>query len=199
MDGKVLRNRKSGAHSGSSSVQNADSRLQQYKGVIGTFPFKDLGKYYYEVVVSFTIEEPLEETWLIFEMGLCRADDIDKHHTVERHEHARSFYVARYPEDGKLAQEFWHNRDLRSFVPLCDNVSGLSVEVTYGLLVDVKRKKWTIADVKKQKKLYTFMGVDFSEPLWPVFGSYNQDLVNVEMKIRTGPEIAGFPAFLKGF
>lgn len=42
------------------------------------FPFKDLGKYYYKVVVSFKIKGSLEETWLISEMGLCGADDINK-------------------------------------------------------------------------------------------------------------------------
>ncbi|XP_060082713.1 transcription intermediary factor 1-alpha-like [Ylistrum balloti] len=196
IDGKQLRNRKSGSPSG---VPNSSKQLQKYKGIVGTFGFKEPGKYYYEVDVSFTIHQPLEETWLVFELGIGRADDIDKHHTVERHEHSRSCYVARYPEDGKLAQEFWHNRDLLSYVPLSDNTTGLSVDVTYGLVVDTKRRKWTVSDIKREKKLHTFTGIDFSEPLIPVFGTYNPDLVSVEMNIRTGSEITSFPAFLKGY
>ncbi|XP_033760271.1 transcription intermediary factor 1-alpha-like isoform X2 [Pecten maximus] len=196
IDGKQLRNRKSGSPSG---IPNSSKQLQKYKGIVGTFGFKDPGKYYYEVDVSFTIHQPLEETWLVFELGIGRADDIDKHHTVERHEHSRSCYVARYPEDGKLAQEFWHNRDLLTYVPLSDNTTGLTVDVTYGLVVDTKRRKWTVSDIKREKKLHTFTGIDFSEPLIPVFGTYNPDLVSVEMNIKTGSEITSFPAFLKGF
>ncbi|XP_021377749.1 transcription intermediary factor 1-alpha-like isoform X3 [Mizuhopecten yessoensis] len=196
IDGKQLRNRKSGSPSG---IPNSSKQLQKYKGIVGTFGFKEPGKYYYEVDVSFTIHQPLEETWLVFELGIGRADDIDKHHTVERHEHSRSCYVARYPEDGKLAQEFWHNRDLLTYVPLSDNTAGLTVDVTYGLVVDTKRRKWTVSDTKREKKLHTFTGIDFSEPLIPVFGTYNPDLVSVEMNIKTGSEITSFPAFLKGF
>lgn len=73
------------------------------------------------------------------------------------------------------------------------------MDVTYGLLVDTRRRKWTIADVGKQKKLHTFTGIDFTEALYPVFGTYNPDLVSVEMTLRTGSEISAFPPFLKGF
>nr|XP_022289241.1 E3 ubiquitin-protein ligase TRIM56-like isoform X2 [Crassostrea virginica] len=196
LDGKILRNRKTGKPS--SSV-TAEKQFQNYKGIVGNFAFKDHGKYYYEVDVSFTIYQPLEQTWLVYELGICRKDIIDAHHTVERHEHARSCYVARYPEDGKLAHEFWHNRDLLTYVPLSDNAAGITVELTYGLLVDTRRRKWTIADVTRQKKLHTFTGIDFTEALYPVFGTYNPDLVSVEMTLRTGSEISAFPPFLKGF
>ncbi|XP_048745578.1 E3 ubiquitin-protein ligase TRIM33-like isoform X2 [Ostrea edulis] len=196
LDGKVLRNRKTGKPS--SSV-TAEKQLQNYKGIIGNFAFKELGKYYYEVDVSFTIYQPLEQTWLVYELGICRKDIIDTHHTVERHDHARSCYVARYPEDGKLAHEFWHNRDLLTYVPLSDNAAGITVELTYGLLIDTRRRKWTVADVVKQKKLHTFTGIDFTDALYPVFGTYNPDLVSVEMTLRTGSEISAFPPFLKGF
>lgn len=196
LDGKILRNRKTGKPSSSGT---AEKQFQNYKGIVGNFPFKELGKYYYEVDVSFTIYQPLEQTWLVYELGICRKDIIDTHHTVERHEHARSCYVARYPEDGKLAHEFWHNRDLLTYVPLSDNTAGITVDLTYGLLVDTRRRKWTIADVGKQKKLHTFTGIDFTEALYPVFGTYNPDLVSVEMTLRTGSEISAFPPFLKGF
>ena len=194
MDGKLLKNRKTEKPSSG----NANRKLKQYKGILGELSFKEEGKYYFEMVVTFNIIQPLEQTWLVFEIGLCRREDVDKHHTVERHEHARSFYVARYPEDGKLAQEFWHNRDLLAYVPLSENKAGLTVEVTYGMVVDTKRKKWIIADVKKEKKLHTFSGIDFSKPLLPVFGTYNPDLINVEMKLRSGAQITAFPPFLKG-
>ena len=106
--------------------------------------------------------------------------------------------LARYPEDGKLAHEFWHNRDLLTYVTLSDNVTGITVDVTYGLLIDTRRRKWTVADVKRQKKLHTFTNIDFSEPLWPVFGTYNPDLVSVEMSLRTGSGNIKFPTFSQG-
>lgn len=194
LDGKTLKNRKTGKP----SSNNPKKQLKQYKGILGEIAFKEQGKCYFEMVVTFNIIQPLEQTWLVFEIGLCRRDDVDKHHTVERHEHARSFYVARYPEDGKLAQEFWHNRDLLAYVPLSENKAGLTVEVVYGMVVDTKRKMWIIADVKKEKKLHTFSGINFSKPLYPVFGTYNPDLINVEMKLKSGAQISSFPPFLKG-
>lgn len=196
IDGKILRNRKTG-NPNSSSV-SSPKQLKQYKGIIGNYSFQQEGKFYYEVDVTFNIIQPLEQTWLVFELGLCRKDEIDKHHTVERHEFARSFYVARYPEDGKLAQEFWHNRDLKALVPLCDNSPGLTVDVTYGVYINTSTRKVTVADVKREKKLHTFTDVDFSKPMWPVFGTYNSDLVNVILRLRTGASLAQFPPFLKG-
>ena len=195
-DGKILRNKKTDVFSTGTTI-DLENHLVMYKGAIGTCPFKDPGKFYYEVDVMYNIQQPLEETWLVFEIGLCRLDDVDMHHTVERHEHARSFYVARYPEDGKLTQEFWHNRDLLGFSPLSDNSPGLEVRVTYGLLVDTKRKKWIIADCNNNKIIHTFEKLDFSEALYPVFGCYNPDLVTVELTVRTGSEITIIPQCIK--
>ncbi|KAL4220244.1 hypothetical protein ACF0H5_020652 [Mactra antiquata] len=194
-DGRTLRNKKTDIYGG--STIDLDNSLVQYKGAIGTHPFQDPGKYYYEVDVVYNIQQPLEETWLVFEIGLCRLDDVDLHHTVERHENARSFYVARYPEDGKLTQEFWHNRDLLSFSPLSDNTAGIEVRITYGLLVDTRRKKWIISDCNNNKVLHTFDSLDFSEALYPVFGCYNPDLCTVEMTLKTGSEITIIPQCLK--
>ena len=195
-DGRVLRNKKTDIFGGGNQV-DIENSLVQYKGAIGTHPFQDSGRFYYEVDVVYNIQQPLEETWLVFEIGLCRLDDIDMHHTVERHEFARSFYVARYPEDGRLTQEFWHNRDLLHFQPLSDNSAGLEVRITYGFLLDTKRKTWTVVDCNNNKVLYSFDTLDFTEALYPVFGCYNPDLITVEMTLKTGTDITIIPQCLK--
>lgn len=194
-DGRTLRNKKADIYGGSSI--DLDNNLVQYKGAIGTLAIKEQNKVYYEVDVVYNIQQPLEETWLVFELGICRLDDVDMHHTVERHEFARSFYVARYPEDGKLTQEFWHNRDLLNFIPLSDNEAGIEVRVTYGFLVDTKRKKWIVLDCNNNKILHSFDQLEFSEALYPVFGCYNPDLCTVEMTLKTGCEITMIPQCLK--
>ncbi|KAK3609707.1 hypothetical protein CHS0354_011395 [Potamilus streckersoni] len=199
-DGKLLRNKKIGigiSSNDSSSISN--EQFKQYKGTKGTRGFKGQGKFYFELDVTFNIQQPLEETWLVFEIGLCRLKDIDKHHTVERHEHARSFYVARYPEGGKLAQEFWHDRDLLAYVPLSENHAGLEVHVTYGFLLDARRKKWIILDVGADRILHTFDAINMSQPLYPVFGCYNPDMISVEMLLKTGSDIKRLPRCLKPY
>ncbi|XP_053403906.1 E3 ubiquitin-protein ligase TRIM33-like isoform X3 [Mercenaria mercenaria] len=194
-DGRTLRNKKTDIFSGGGI--DLENSLVQYKGAIGTIPFQEQGKFYYEVDVVYNIQQPLEETWLVFEIGLCRLDDVDMHHTVERHEFARSFYVARYPEDGKLTMEFWHNRDLLNFMPLSDNSAGIEVRITYGFLVDIRRKKWVVVDCNNNKVLHSFDMLDFTEALHPVFGCYNPDLCTVEMTLKTGSEITMIPQCLK--
>ncbi|XP_060602124.1 uncharacterized protein LOC132755292 isoform X3 [Ruditapes philippinarum] len=194
-DGRTLRNKKTDIFS--TSGIDLENSLVQYKGAIGTIPFQEQGKFYYEVDVVYNIQQPLEETWLVFEIGLCRLDDVDMHHTVERHEYARSFYVARYPEDGKLSMEFWHNRDLLNIIPLSDNTSGIEMRITYGFLVDTRRKKWVIADCNNNKVLHSFDKLEFSEALHPVFGCYNPDLCTVELTLKTGSEITMIPQCLK--
>lgn len=195
-DGRTLRNKKTDIFGGRGMI-DIDNSLVQYKGAIGTIPFQDQGKFYYEVDLVYNIQQPLEETWLVFEIGLCRFDDVDMHHTVERHEFARSFYVARYPEDGKLTMEFWHNRDLLNFMPLSDNSAGIEMRITYGFLVDTRRKKWVVADCNNNKVLHSFDMLDFTEALYPVFGCYNPDLCTVEMTLKTGSEITMVPQCLK--
>ncbi|KAL3848012.1 hypothetical protein ACJMK2_018897 [Sinanodonta woodiana] len=199
-DGKLLRNKKTGTGIGSSDTSSTSAeQFKQYKGTKGTRGFKGQGKFYFELDVTFNIQQPLEETWLVFEIGLCRLEDIDKHHTVERHEHARSFYVARYPEGGKLAQEFWHDRDLLAYVPLSENHAGLEVHVTYGLLLDARRKKWIILDVGADRILHTFDAINMSQPLYPVFGCYNPDMISVEMLLKTGSDIKSLPRCIKPY
>ncbi|XP_052785342.1 uncharacterized protein LOC128220813 isoform X2 [Mya arenaria] len=193
-DGRTLRNKKTDIFGGGPDLDNS---LVQYKGAIGTLGVKEQGKVYWELDVVYNIQQPLEETWLVFEIGLCRLDDIDMHHTVERHEHARSFYVARYPETGKLTQEFWHNRELLEFSPLSDNSPGIEVRITYGLFVDTRKRKWVIVDCNNNKVLHSFDMLDFSEALYPVFGCYNPDLCTVEMTLKTGNEITIVPQCLK--
>lgn len=159
-----------------------------YKGTIGTYSFKENDRYYFEVGVKYDVHQPLEQTWMVFEIGLCRLDDIDCYHSVERHPNARSFYVARFPDDGKLAQEFWHNRQLLECISLSNNKPGTKVDIVYGNLIDTKKKTWTVVNCSKGKALYTFKDIDFSVPLFPVFGTYNPELVNVELTLKTGKD-----------
>ena len=48
-----------------------------------------------------------------------------------------------------------------------------------------------------RKMLYTFSNIDTTEPLWPVFGTYNPYSVHVELTLKTGRDIVSIPDILR--
>ena len=48
-----------------------------------------------------------------------------------------------------------------------------------------------------RKMLYTFPNIDTTEPLWPVFGTYNPYSVHVELTLKTGRDIVSIPDMLR--
>ena len=48
-----------------------------------------------------------------------------------------------------------------------------------------------------RKVLFIYPNVDITEPLWPVFGTYNPYSVHVELTLRTGRDIMLIPDVLR--
>lgn len=86
---------------------------------------------------------------MVYELGICCKDIIDIYYIVECYEYVWFCYVVRYLEDGKLVYEFWYNCDFLIYVLLFDNIVGIMVDFIYGLLVDMRWRKWIIVDVGK--------------------------------------------------
>ena len=66
--------------------------------------------------------------------------------------------------------------------------------MSYGFLLDTDNRQWSVLDCTSQKVLYTFRNLDFTEPLWPVFGTYNPYSAQVEMQLKSGSSISKIPA-----
>lgn len=169
-------------------------KLRKYCGVIGTRPFRDTGRYYYEVMVSFRIHVNLVRNALIFEVGLGRWESIHASFYVGAQAYAWSFSAERCNEHKQLCHKFRHKRTLLLHTPLSADTAGTVMTMTYGFLVDVDNRQWSVIDCLSQKILYSFRNLDFSEPLWPVFGTYNPYSAHVEMHLKSGSSVGKIPA-----
>ncbi|VDI56597.1 Hypothetical predicted protein [Mytilus galloprovincialis] len=169
-------------------------KLRKYCGVIGTRPFRDTGRYYYEAMISFRIHVNLVRNALIFEVGLGRWDSIHASFYVGAQSYAWSFSAERCNEHKQLCHKFRHKRTLLLHSPLSSDTAGTVMTMTYGFLVDVDNRQWSIIDNLSQKILYSFRNLDFSEPLWPVFGTYNPYSAHVEMHLKSGSSVGKIPA-----
>lgn len=175
------------------SLLTSGRQLQKYCGAIGTKPFQSPGKYYYEVTVSYKIQMTVVRNALVFEIGIGSLESIRNSFYVGAQLHAWSFSVERCDEHRQLCHKFRHNRTIMLHAPISSDVAGTSVTKTYGFLLDTTYKQWSVIDCANQKLLYSFLDVDFSEALWPVFGTYNPFSVYVEMQLNTGSAIENIP------
>ncbi|XP_062607069.1 uncharacterized protein LOC134268844, partial [Saccostrea cucullata] len=169
-------------------------RLKKYCGVVGTKPFRTPGRYYYEVNVSYRIHVNLVRNALIFEIGIGRWESIHNSFYVGAQMFAWSFSAERCNEHKQLCHKFRHKRTLLLHSPISADVAGTNMSMSYGFLLDTDNRQWTVIDCASQKVLYTFRNLDFTEPLWPVFGTYNPYSAHVEMHLKSGSSIAKIPA-----
>ncbi|XP_061194782.1 E3 ubiquitin-protein ligase TRIM56-like [Saccostrea echinata] len=175
----------------------SERRLKKYRGAIGSRPFPQPGKHYFEVNVGFQIHKQLDNVNFLFEIGLInRRSDIDQGHYVYDHSNAWSFCAQHCEEHMQLCQWCRHGGRNHAHTPLSSIDAGTVVDVTYGFLVDTDQRKLTIVDCTNQKKLHTFSNLDVARPLWPVFGCHWPSKIKIEMILRTGSDIINIPALL---
>lgn len=131
---------------------------------------------------------------LLFEIGIGRWDSIHSSFYVGAQTYAWSFSVERCTEHKQLCHKFRHKRTLLLHSPVSADIAGTGIDMSYGFLVDTDNRQWTILDCSSQHIIYTFRNLDFSEPLWPIFGTYNPYSAQVEMHLKSGSLINNIPA-----
>nr|XP_011451149.2 uncharacterized protein LOC105344930 [Crassostrea gigas] len=171
-----------------------EKQLKKYYGVVGSKPFKAPGRYYFEVNVTYRIHVNLVRNALLFEIGIGRWDSIHNSFYVGAQTYAWSFSVERCTEHKQLCHKFRHKRTLLLHSPVSADIAGTGIDMSYGFLVDTDNRQWTILDCSSQHIIYTFRNLDFSEPLWPIFGTYNPYSAQVEMHLKSGSLINNIPA-----
>lgn len=168
--------------------------LKKYYGVVGSKPFNSPGRYYFEVNVTYRIHVNLVRNALLFEIGIGRWESIHSSFYVGAQTHAWSFSVERCTEHRQLCHKLRHRRTLLLHSPVSADIAGTNMEMSYGFLIDTDKSRWTIFDCSSQNVIYTFPNLDFSEPLWPIFGTYNPYSAQVEMHLKSGSLITNIPA-----
>lgn len=185
-DGRTLKNQKGRKSSG----RNVAAAFKTYRGTIATRPLGKVGQYYFEVQVYIFIKRMLRQD-LIFEVGISRKPEIDKNYTVDCHPHAWVVCARRCPICRTVCLQAWHDGQRLYHRRIATAAApGTTVNATYGFLLDARNKQWLIMDAVNRKYLYRFRNVDVSKSLWPVFGAYNPDLVNVTLTLQEGKDTA---------
>lgn len=172
-------------------------RLKKYRGVVSTRAFYPPGRFYFEVYVTYNIIRPLDNINFVFEIGVSRRGDIDNGYYVYDQVHAWSFCAQHCEDHTKVC--IWcrhHGRNLAHF-PLTSNVTGTTLEKTFGFLLDTDRSQFSVVDVSTERNVFTFQCVDASSGLWPVFGCHWPSKVKLEMKLRSGRDIDSIPEVLQ--
>lgn len=127
---------------------------------------------------------------MIFEIGLARKSEIDLNYTLDNHALAWTFCARRCNICRTICLQCWNNGQRLFHTPATESSPpGTTLKTTYGFLLDTRNKQWIIVDAKNRKFIFRFRNVDVSRPLWPTFGAYNPDLVNVTLTVRSGREI----------
>lgn len=172
-------------------------KLKKYSGVIATKFLRGPGKFYWEVQVFYRVHVTLLRNALIFEIGISRLDAVHSSFYVGSQTFAWSFSAERCNDHKQVCHKFRHKRTLLSHHPISSDTAGSTHHATYGFLLDTVKREWVVIDVSLKKILFSFTNVDITEPLWPVFGTYNPYSVHVELTLKTGRDIMAIPDILR--
>ncbi|XP_046559496.1 uncharacterized protein LOC124268546 [Haliotis rubra] len=166
-------------------------RLKKYSGTCSTDPLPQDGCHqYWEVENRVSLDKPLPENWLILEVGVCRQEQMDVHHCTGLRPYSYCMNVAQCTTHGGTCRRIWKEGQYVLHLPdTLPNTAGTSHTLHYGVVYDDARKKIVFIDVKEKKVMSTLDNVDFSEPLWPMFGVYNRNFLTVSMRLVVGSDI----------
>lgn len=169
--------------------RDLSTAFQNYRGTIATKPLGKTNQHYFECSVHFFVKRQLRQD-LIFEIGIARKSEVDMNYTLDNHALAWTFCARRCNICRTICLQCWNNGQRLFHTPATENSPpGTTHKTTYGFLLDTRNKQWIVVDAKSRKFIFRFRNVDVSRPLWPTFGVYNPDLVNVTLNLRSGQEI----------
>ncbi|XP_061178169.1 E3 ubiquitin-protein ligase TRIM71-like [Saccostrea echinata] len=181
------------------SHQSKESgRLINYRGTMANLPLYKTGLFYFEVAVQYKVLRLIRQT-MLFEIALARLDVVDKHYSVDCYPYAWAVSARGCHLCGKVCLQTWHNGQLlahNALSPRTPSPPGTSVRLRYGFLLDTVKRHWIVVDAKSNKVIFHFKNLvvsELSEPLWPLFGIYNPDLVSVTFQLLTGSDINSIP------
>lgn len=170
--------------------RNLSKAFQNFRGTIANRSMGRTGQYYFEVNVSFFITRSLRQD-LIFQIGLCRKPDVDKHYTIDNHQFSYVVCARKCHICGTICLQGWSSGQRFYHTPITENSPpGTAFKTTYGFLLNTRHREWVVVDAKNRKFILRFKNIDMTKPLWPAFGLYNPDLVNSSLTLRSGKDIS---------
>ncbi|KAK3601957.1 hypothetical protein CHS0354_001780 [Potamilus streckersoni] len=164
-------------------------RSGKYHGIIGTRPFATPGKFYFEVDIKFTIYRRLQDK-LLFEIGVARREETERNHTVSGSKYGWVVCASTCSFCKTICLQTLHNRKVKRHKPLIPKSDpGNSCLAKVGIFIDTRAHQMVVIDAKQKSLFYRFKNVDYSQPLWPVFGTYNSGCASVKLTTRTARDV----------
>ncbi|XP_067668956.1 CAP-Gly domain-containing linker protein 1-like [Haliotis asinina] len=160
-------------------------RLERYMGTCGTTILPSPGvPGYLEVIAKVCLKTVLTKNDLILEMGMCREKVKDKGHTIGDAPHSYSMAVSHCSNHNRICRIFWKEKRHHLCLPAetIPNNAVASGILRVGIAYDNTRYKIAFIDVEASQVMAVLDGVDFRQPLLPMFGVYNPDRVSVSMR-----------------
>jgi len=172
--------------------------FQKYTGAKGTQEILPPDNVYFEFDVRYNVIKNFTGPNLVFEVGLSKLEEIDKNHYVGNNQTGWSLYGHNDQLLGGISLKGRHIKNIIFKMKISDSTTGISNTLSLGVHLDTTALTMSIVDPGKTAILYTFEDVDYTQGLWPGFGVYNPDDVNVQIKVRTGHDVINVPLALIG-
>ncbi|XP_060075692.1 E3 ubiquitin-protein ligase TRIM56-like [Ylistrum balloti] len=165
-------------------------QLRTYRGVVGDRSLKQPGRFYFEVIINTDVLKDLDNSNLVFEVGLCTLEEIDQGYYLYEQDHAWSL-CGQHCERHDMVCRFLRHRGCNySHTKLMSSTAGTNLCLGYGFLLDTELEMLTVYDCLTQSKVFSFDKVDRCLELWPVLGCQWPSKVKVTMALRSSRDIA---------
>ncbi|XP_069104870.1 tripartite motif-containing protein 3-like [Argopecten irradians] len=204
-DKKNLFNRKQ-THLQSESVQDdkkpvtvrtrRDHKLQRYQGVTSSSQITLPEDVYFEVDITYQLEQTLADDVTIFEIGFTHDCVVDSSNTLGNDKQSCSVAAYASSNDGTLRLMFRENEKLVSSLGIQAKCTETGHVVSLGLNVDTQSQTVTVLDLNNANCLFRFDNRDNRAGIWPVFGVFNPQKVDVVLNLKTGSDIKHIPFHL---
>ncbi|XP_033760660.1 tripartite motif-containing protein 3-like [Pecten maximus] len=174
-----------------------EHKLQRYQGVKSSAQITLPDDVYFEVDITYQFDQNLTNDIAIFEIGFAHDSVVDSSDTVGNDKQSCSIAAYACSNDGTLRLGFRENGKLMSSHTVQANPACSSHVITLGLNADTQSESVNVLDKSRQPtRLYTFTNQDYRSGIWPVFGVFNPQKIDVVLNLKSGSEITYIPFHL---
>ncbi|CAC5423353.1 unnamed protein product [Mytilus coruscus] len=177
--------------------RRASARLSTYRGTISDSCVGHDDLIYYEVNYTYSIHTELTffKTKDILEVGIAERSNVDKYIDAGSTASGWSFnmfYREEWFSNTKIVYiNARHNGNSTTSQRLLTTYAGEELHGQLKIFINTRRKEFTV--MHDDLKVYVFDEVKSNETLCPVFGVYNPNYVNVQLKILNSLNFSMYP------
>ncbi|XP_071135133.1 uncharacterized protein [Mytilus edulis] len=178
--------------------KSVSARLSTYRGTISDTCLGEDALIYYEVNYTYSIRSKLASfsTKDILEVGIAERSNVDKYSDAGASASGWSFYMFYRGVWFSRARRFVyinarHNGSSKTSQILFTTYAGEQLHGQLKIFINTRRNEFTV--MHDDLKVYVFEDVKSNETLCPVFGVYNPDHVNVQLKILNSFNFSMYP------